>query len=391
MQIKTTPSIASRSGHRADIAPLLIRLLVSRAWTRGLTAERLTHGLGLELHELDAPGLQVSYRQTLEVTRRFWSAAPGIEQGLRFGGQANIVALGALGLGMMACANVHDMLQFLIEFQRAGGCLLNVYSERTEQHFHIVVRPRLDDPEVEPFLAVYTLASIHAMVQQVLGAEFHPLRVEFALPRPVNLAEFEQAFGCRVEFGSGDHRLSLPPQAIALRTAEPTVVARMRMLLLEAWPPGPGTDLGAAVVRVLRRCQTLAPPLSDIAAALNLGERTLRRRLAEEGLTYRGLVSEERRRRTLTMVCRSSQSMEDVAVKTGYSSARSLRRAVQRWTGTGPSLVRAAARAATRAPGAEQDPGATGSAAAPGPENTQGLQAGGRGASRSPRGPRGSK
>nr|WP_271452218.1 MULTISPECIES: helix-turn-helix domain-containing protein [unclassified Acidovorax] len=213
--------------------------------------------------------------------------------------------------------------------------------------------------------------------------------MQFALPRPADLMEFEQAFGCRVEFETGDHRLSLPPQAIALRTAEPSVVARMRALLLDAWPPGPWTDLGAAVVQVLRRCQTLAPPLSDIAAALNLGERTLRRRLAEEGLTYRGLVGEERRRRTLTMVCRSSHSMEDVAEKTGYSSARSLRRAVQRWTGTGPSLVRAAARAASHAPVAEQDPGATGFAAAPGPEGTQGPQPGGRGATRGSGGPRG--
>ncbi|XDF34197.1 AraC family transcriptional regulator ligand-binding domain-containing protein [Paracidovorax avenae] len=391
MQTKTTTPIVSRGGHRADISPLLIRLLVSRAWTRGMTAEGLTRGLGLEPHDLDASGLQVSYRQTLEVARRFWNAAPGIEQGLRFGGQANIVALGALGLGMMACANVHDMLQFLIEFQRAGGCLLNVYSERTEQHFHVVLRPRFDDPEVEPFLAAYTLASIHAMVQQVLGAEFHPLRVQFALPQPVDLAEFEQAFGCRVDFETGDHRLSLPPQAVALRTAEPSVAARMRSMLLEAWPPGPWTDLGAAVVQVLRRSQTLAPPLSDIAAALNLGERTLRRRLAEEGLTYRGLVSEERRRRTLTMVCRSSQSMEDVAVKTGYSSARSLRRAVQRWTGTGPSLVRAAAQAATRAPGADQEPGVAGSVAAPGPACAQGPQAGGRDATPSPGGSRGSE
>ncbi|WP_225981413.1 hypothetical protein [Paracidovorax avenae] len=66
---------------------MLIRLLVSRAWTRGLTAERLTRGLDLGPQELDAPGLQVSYRQTLEVTRRFWSTAPGMEQGLRFGGR----------------------------------------------------------------------------------------------------------------------------------------------------------------------------------------------------------------------------------------------------------------------------------------------------------------
>ncbi|MBF9265965.1 AraC family transcriptional regulator ligand-binding domain-containing protein, partial [Paracidovorax cattleyae] len=342
MQKTTSKPGAARNGHHADLSPLFVRLLVSRAWTRGLTAERLTRGLGLEPLALDAPGLQVSYRQSLEVARRFWNAVPGVEQGLRFGGQANIVALGALGLGMMACANIHDMLQFLIEFQRAGGCLLSVYSERTEQHFHVVVEPRFDDPEVEPFLTVYTLASITAMVRQVLGTEFHPLCVQFALPRPADISEFEQAFGCRVEFESGAHLLSLSPQATALRTAEAGVVERMRALLLEAWPPEPGTDLGAAVVQILRRSQTLAPPLSHIAAALDLGERTLRRRLAEEGLTYRGLVTEERRRRTLTIVCRSTQSMEDVAVKTGYSSARSLRRAVQRWTGSGPSLVRAA-------------------------------------------------
>ena len=329
--------------HRADLAPVFIRLMVARAAARGIAPLRLLRGLGLVQADLDTPRLLVSYHQFREVACRFWQLPPSMREGIEWGGMLSLVALGKVGLGMMASSNSHDMFRFLIEFQRAAGSALEIRSEASGQHFRVEVLPRFDDPDMEPFLIVCTLTALSNFARQILGNDFQPLGVELALPRPEDGAEYEAFFGAHVAFDAPANRLVFPPQPCAILTAEPSVLARMRELLREVSGTRAWRDLGAAVAQIIRRSPTAAPPLGQVAAALNLSERSLRRKLSEEGIGYRTLVAEEQRRRTLALVRGSDVSMEDVAAQAGYSSARSLRRAVHRWTGGGPSAVRKAA------------------------------------------------
>jgi transcriptional regulator GlxA family with amidase domain len=73
---------------------------------------------------------------------------------------------------------------------------------------------------------------------------------------------------------------------------------------------------------------------------LRLTARTLRRRLVEEGASFAELVELERyARATLLLRCREL-SLEEVAGRLGYGSARSFARAFHRWSGTTPLAAR---------------------------------------------------
>jgi AraC-like DNA-binding protein len=76
-----------------------------------------------------------------------------------------------------------------------------------------------------------------------------------------------------------------------------------------------------------------------ISAALGVSVATLRRRLSDEGYSFRGLVSHVRQQQTLSAL-RAKVGLEDLAVELGYSEARSLRRATRRWFGASPSALR---------------------------------------------------
>ena len=325
------------------MAPVFIRQMLSRADAKGLSPQRLLRGLGLMQADLDAPGLLVSYHQCQEVAYRFWQIPPSPLEGLEWGSLLNLVSLGKVGLGMMASAHSHDMFRFLVEFQRAAGLPLELLCDSTERHFSVEARARFDDPVLEPFLVLSTLASLHRFTRQVFGADCQVLGVELALPQAGAVPAYEQFFGAPVAFDAPANRLIFAPQPCPILTAEPSVLARMRELLREDPGSRAWCDLDAAVAQIIRRSPTAAPPLGAVAAALNLSERSLRRRLSEKGIGYRTLVADEQRRRTLALVRGSDVSMEDVAAQAGYSSARSLRRAVRRWTGGGPSAVRKAA------------------------------------------------
>lgn len=76
-----------------------------------------------------------------------------------------------------------------------------------------------------------------------------------------------------------------------------------------------------------------------VAAMMGLSVPTLRRRLAEEGHSFRGLLSHVRQQQTLAAL-KAEMGLEDLAAGLGYSEARSLRRATRRWFGAPPSELR---------------------------------------------------
>ena len=78
---------------------------------------------------------------------------------------------------------------------------------------------------------------------------------------------------------------------------------------------------------------------SRVAAMMGLSVATLRRRLTEEGHSFRELLGHVRQQQTLAAL-KAEMGLEDLAAGLGYSEARSLRRATRRWFGASPSVLR---------------------------------------------------
>lgn len=326
--------------HRANLVPVVLRLLVAHARAHAKDPSALVRGLGFDLADLDSPLLRVSYRQCAEAIRRALVLMPSPHLGLEIGEALKVVSLGKVGLGMMASENSHRMFDFLIAFPQPAGCLLSLHSESTAKHFAVVVQPLFHDPELQRFLVGYTLAALASLARQIVGPECRPLAVELALPPPASTAAYEHAFGRLPLFGRPTHRLVFAPEPQPLPCAEPSVARAMQEGLQAARSAQPVLEVGAAVAQIIRRHQGTPPPLAQVARALNMSERSLRRRLCEEGLSFRNLIADDRRIRTLNLVMQSDASMTQVAMRSGYTSARSLRRAVNRWTGSGPASLR---------------------------------------------------
>jgi len=88
-------------------------------------------------------------------------------------------------------------------------------------------------------------------------------------------------------------------------------------------------------------------PMEQVASALGMTERTLRRRLAAEGTGYREVVDEVRRGLADQLLA-VGLPVADVATRLGYSEAAALAHAHHRWTGTPPSSRRRPSRADDR-------------------------------------------
>lgn len=86
-----------------------------------------------------------------------------------------------------------------------------------------------------------------------------------------------------------------------------------------------------------------APQIEDVAAELGMSARTLRRRLHQQGTTYREVVDDARRRvalSTLEATLEAAPPLRELAFRLGFSHSSALCRAFRRWTGATPMRFR---------------------------------------------------
>jgi AraC-like DNA-binding protein len=78
----------------------------------------------------------------------------------------------------------------------------------------------------------------------------------------------------------------------------------------------------------------------EIAKAVHLSPRTLRRKLAMHGSSLSSLLSEERRERAMSLLRSSELSLEQIADMLAYGSVQNFTRAFRQWTGETPAAYR---------------------------------------------------
>ncbi len=83
------------------------------------------------------------------------------------------------------------------------------------------------------------------------------------------------------------------------------------------------------------------PGLGQVAAALNVSDRTLRRRLAREGVSFRGLLEEIREQLAEELLVTGGLPVAEVAGRLGYPEVSSFSQAFRRWKGVSPRAYRA--------------------------------------------------
>jgi AraC-like DNA-binding protein len=173
-----------------------------------------------------------------------------------------------------------------------------------------------------------------------------PLAVELRQRRPARSSAHRDLLGCPVQFGCERDRLLyarkeleiVPRQANAglwrfLSAIADSEVARVR-------PRGTGARVERALAGSLDGGGL--PSLGDIARALAMSERTLRRRLRGEGTSFRAILDEVRRARAAELLADPSASMTDVATAAGFADGSGFGHAWRRWFGAAPSSARRA-------------------------------------------------
>jgi AraC-like DNA-binding protein len=207
---------------------------------------------------------------------------------------------------------------------------LRVESETERETTYSYSYASVDGPGAELALQL-SVAMFCARAQAGTGQHVVPVRVGFIQPAPRERRALTELFGSsRIDFGmpvttftfrAGDLDRPMlgadPVLARILRQYADSrpLSARASWLEVFRWHLGDAIDDGS-------------PALLALARRLAVSPRTLQRRLADHGTTWRAELDLARKRRASQS---PDQSMPRLARQLGYADSRSLRRARRRW------------------------------------------------------------
>ena len=186
--------------------------------------------------------------------------------------------------------------------------------------------------------------AFNRVLHKLTNRDFAPARIGFAHARNSGLREIHRILRCPVEFVQTVDRWVLPQRVMEL----PIVSEDSRLLqILEAHaggilserraPPGLRSLVEDRLVSLLPSGR---PQASVIAEQLGMSERSLRRRLLEEGTNFAELLDRLRKRLALRYLDDEHVSLKQIAWLLGYSELGAFNHAFKRWTGTSPGQMR---------------------------------------------------
>lgn len=297
---------------------------------------------GLNEAQLEEPGarIPVEVMNAVVVRGRALSAEPGI--GVYMGLHRRLSNYGFLGLAAMHARTLRDALELMVEFAPTVSTAMGVQLEVRDQEVSVRLIENVELGDVRDIVLLSMLIAISQMGPTLTGREMRG-RILVALPKPAYFDRFANILR-RFEFGAPDTRLVFDasfldyPLVGADRSALRLARQQCERQLAELHK---GRNFVHVVRRLIARSGGFRT-LEEVADRVQMSPRTLRRRLANQGVNFADLIDEERRKEAMLLLQTSDKSLRWIGEQLGYATLPNFVRAFKRWTNQTPAAYRRA-------------------------------------------------
>jgi AraC-like DNA-binding protein len=336
---------APLSGFSASYA----RLVFEHVRNQGHDPAPLLPALGLSESDLAQPLLRVPARRLTQALHLASQICGDPHIGLSIGQGVRPAHMGSLGYALTSCT---DLIDGLAQFERLQALIC------TEVHVnHKVVGDVLEsrheligDVPRDYHFWCFVLVSRLAFARWVANRHLVPHQIEMPCPAPADARALQAYFGVTVVFDAPVAAERGPANWLSLPNpnADAHVHTLMSAMSDQLWQRS--SQEGDQLVGQLRQHithqlhQGTVPTLEGVSEAvdttLGVSARQLQRRLADQGLNFKDLVEDVRRQQVLHELKHTALPLSTVAERAAYAEPSSMHRAVRRWTGLTPAVVR---------------------------------------------------
>jgi AraC-like DNA-binding protein len=307
----------------------------------GASPEQVLAPLGLRPADLVEPLTRFSHRVYLDVidSARAVTAEPAI--GLFWGLQMRASVFGHLGFAAMTVKTLRDAIDLAVQFAALGSTAEGMRLHVEGGIASLVLEEYADFEGVRDVVIQARLVGLWRIAETLVGRDLEAT-AEVAMGEPSYFARY-RALLPTIRFGCPRTRALMKAEVLdwPLVTADPVALRLAHdQCTRELAAMSSAGQVVRAVRRVLWRDDGSLRSAPDVADAVHMSPRTLRRKLQLEGSPLAQLLDQERRDKALLLVRLEDSSIAQIADRLGYRTVQSFERAFQRWTGQTPAAYR---------------------------------------------------
>ncbi|MEK5054927.1 helix-turn-helix domain-containing protein [Niallia sp. FSL K6-0212] len=216
----------------------------------------------------------------------------------------------------------------------------SLYITEEGEHCTIEIKSLHSEQPGLTILIGITMAFLLELGRRGTGQPLTARFVEFSTHSIGELQLLEDYFGCRIQLGTNCNRLTIhradldrPFVSYNAELLEILTTVLEQSLNEQVRRP----SITETVKWIMKRSLTGGrPDIPAIASELGLSDRTLQRRLTEEGTSFKHLLTKVRHEQAKEYLADPSLDIKEVAFLIGYEDQSSFYRAFHLWEGTTP-------------------------------------------------------
>lgn len=307
----------------------------------GIPHERIFNQLGM-----DPSGLKAgNNRYSQEMVSRLWRAAVQATNdpnfGLKVAAQIRPSTFNVVGYAMSCSATLGDALHRFARYAKLISNSATVTITKDSEQFRIDFE--FDTGGAPPiFHTIDTvIAGLVCFSSWIAGKQVTPREVHFTHDRPADIKAYERLLRCPISFEQ-------EADCIVFNSTDMTrpILSADEQLasLLDNMAITQMASLSERFSKKVRDCLLKQFSEGEIsrrgtAELMHMTERTLLRRLKDEGMTFQEVLDRLREELAYEYLQRSDVTVQTVSSMLGFSDASTFSRAFKRWTGRRPSLA----------------------------------------------------
>jgi AraC-like DNA-binding protein len=329
----------TKSEHMIPAGLVLQLVELVKRW--GVAPDDVLAGSGFDEVDVREPQARIPFLSYLAIVdrARTLTGEPGL--GFCWGLQMRVSAFGYLGFATLSAATLREAIELVIQFAPLISTATSLSLEIDGKVAALTLEEHADFGSVRDVVVLARLTGLWKIAQLVTGRQFEA-RAEIGFPEPRYHARFAHLVP-QITYGARVTRALLKTETLDLPMlmADP---AALRLARRECERQLEAVSAGGRLVKTVRRllwdrAGCVRDP-DEIAKAVHLSPRTLRRRLAVHGSSLSALLSEERKERAMSLLRGSDLPIEQISEMLGYGSVQNFTRAFRQWTTETPAAYR---------------------------------------------------
>ncbi|AIZ32225.1 AraC family transcriptional regulator [Pseudomonas sp. K1(2024)] len=302
---------------------------------------------GLDTPRLDEAGARLSIPRYMHLGHAAIELCGEPALGLHMGRLSRLAQAGLAGVTAAQAPTVREAAHTLLRFEPLYAANYRGSSAFIEDPQGAWLRFYSISPynAYNRFVVDSVLSGWLAQLSAVTGTPAIADRLEIEFEAPAYCAQYQSLCSAPVQFDAGCNQLHLAHEVLDARNPQhcPSTWRHLLQLCEAEWVQR--TRVRSLSERIIHLLGPLLsggrePDLEQVSQQLHMPSWTLRRKLAEEGTSFRSLLNDTRRDLAQTYIRDTALAFGEIAYLLGFASAEAFQRAFKRWTGLTPGEFR---------------------------------------------------